>query len=246
MMVVRGVVMGAVVGRGDRRGESGTERAHCQRPGQNPSFSSFLRFGMAWSSAAKLRPTFGAVVSIRLRIAPWSGYGSGMKVRLLLAPLVAAVLLAAVIATPAADAATKPCSSSGLVIWAGEEAGGGTAGSVYYRVELTNLSGKACTVSGYPTVSAVDLHGKKIGAGATHEPGKKAHTVKLAPGHSAVATLRIVDALNFPKNQCKPTLAAGLRIGVPGGSGAKVAPLAFETCALAKSKTLSVSVVGAG
>jgi Protein of unknown function (DUF4232) len=187
-------------------------------------------------------------VSIRLRIGPGSGYGSGMRFRLLLAPLVAAALLAAaVIASPAADAAsTPPCASSGLVIWAGEEAGGGTAGSVYYRVELTNLSGKACTVSGYPTVSAVSLKGQKIGAGATHEPGKKAHTVKLAPGDSAVATLRIVDALNFPKNKCKPTLAAGLRIGVPGGSGAKVAPLAFETCALTKSKTLSVSVVSAG
>jgi hypothetical protein len=170
-----------------------------------------------------------------------------MKARLLIAPLLACALLAALLVVPTANAASaQPCSSSGLVIWAGEEAGGGTAGSVYYRVELTNLSGHACTVSGYPTVSAVSLKGQKIGAAATHEPGKKAHTVKLAPGDSAVATLRIVDALNFPKSQCKPTLAAGLRIGVPGGSGAKVAPLAFETCALAKSKTLSVSVVTAG
>jgi hypothetical protein len=171
-----------------------------------------------------------------------------MKARLAIAPLLAlALLAAAVLAAPAAQAATvKPCSSSGLVIWAGEEAGGGTAGSVYYRIELTNLSGHSCTVSGYPTVSAVNLQGGRIGAAATHEPGKKAHTVKLAPGDSAVATLRIVDALNFPKNKCKPTLAAGLRIGVPGGSGAKIAPLAFETCAVAKSKTLSVSVVTAG
>ena len=170
-----------------------------------------------------------------------------MKHRIAFAALLATALAAVVVVAPAANAASaQPCSSSGLVIWAGEEAGGGTAGSVYYRVELTNLSAKACTVSGYPTVSAVSLKGTKIGAAATHEPGKKAHLVKLAPGHSAVATVRIVDALNFPKNQCKPTLAAGLRIGVPGGSGAKIAPLAFETCASAKSKTLSVSVVTAG
>jgi hypothetical protein len=170
-----------------------------------------------------------------------------MKRRTAFAALLATALGVVVFVAPAADAASaQPCSSSGLVIWAGEEAGGGTAGSVYYRVELTNLSGKACTVTGYPTVSAVSLKGTKIGAAATDEPGKKAPLVKLAPGDSAVATLRIVDALNFPKNQCKPTLAAGLRIGVPGGSGAKVAPLAFETCASAKSKTLSVSVVTAG
>ena len=85
----------------------------------------------------------------------------------------------------------------------------------------------------------------RIGAAATHEPGKKAHTGKLAPGATATATLRIVDALNFPKNQCKPTLAAGLRISVPGGSGNKIAPLAFEACALTKSKTLAVSVITA-
>src|SRR5262249_6537098 len=156
---------------------------------------------------------------------------------LLLAPLVAVALLAAaVIASPAAVAATKPCAASGLVIWAGEEPGGGAAGSVFYRIEFTNLSGKTCTVSGFPKVSAVGLNGKRIGAPATHMSGKKAGVVKLAPGHSAVATLQIVDALNFPKNKCEPTLAAGLRVSVPGGSGSKIAPLAFETCALSGSK----------
>jgi hypothetical protein len=127
-----------------------------------------------------------------------------MKRRLLIAPLLAALLATAVLVAPAAEAATPACSSSGLVIWAGEEAGGGTAGSVFYRIEMTNLSDHSCKVSGYPKVNAVNLQGKRIGAPANHEPGKKAHTVKLAPGATATATLRIVDALNFPKNQCKP------------------------------------------
>ncbi len=170
-----------------------------------------------------------------------------MRTRLLLAPLVAAALLAAtVIATSAADAAaTKACAASGLVIWAGEEPGGGTAGSVFYRIEFTNLTTTTCTVSGYPKVNAVDLKGRRIGAPATHEPGKKARKVTLAPGKSASATLRIVDALNFPANKCKVTTAAGLRISVPGGSGTKIAPLAFETCTRAASKTLSVAPVTA-
>jgi hypothetical protein len=170
-----------------------------------------------------------------------------MKARLLLSSTVAAALLAAaVIATPAAGAAaTKPCRASGLVIWAGEEPGGATAGSVYYRIEFTNLTTATCTVSGYPTVNAVDLKGRRIGAPATHEPGKKAHRVTLAPGQSATATVRIVDALNFPANKCKATTAAGLRVSVPGGSGNKVAPLVFETCVKSATKTLSVSVVRA-
>jgi hypothetical protein len=168
-----------------------------------------------------------------------------MRGRLLLAPLVAAALLAAaVIATPAAEsAATKACSASGLVIWAGEEPGGGTAGSVYYRVQFTNLSHHTCTVKGYPKVNAVDLKGRRIGAPARQAGGKKLPAVKLAPGASASATLQIADALNFSPAECKPTLAAGLRISVPGGSGSKLAPLAFETCALASAKTLSIAQV---
>lgn len=170
-----------------------------------------------------------------------------MKTRLLLSPLVAAALLAAaVIASPAASGAStasaKPCASSGLVVWAGPEEGGGSAGHYAYRLEFTNLSGSTCTVSGYPSVSAVSLQGKRVGAVAIQGAGKKI-AVTLKADQSAVATLQIANALDFPKNACKPTMAAGLRIGVPGGSGSKIAPLAFETCASTKSKTLQIGTV---
>jgi hypothetical protein len=172
-----------------------------------------------------------------------------MKARFLLAPcLAAALLLAAVTSTSSAApaaAATKACPASGLVVWAGEEPGGGAAGSVYYRIELTNLSNATCTVKGYPKVNAVDLKGGRIGAYATHETGKAAKPVTLAPGQSASAQLRIVDALNYPADKCKATTAAGLRVGIPGGSGNKIAPLAFETCVRATTKTLSVAPVQA-
>jgi len=167
-----------------------------------------------------------------------------MKIRMLLTLSVAAALAAAVIASPAASAATaKPCTSAGLVVWAGPQAGGGTAGGQTYEIQFTNLSGKSCTLVGYPSVSAVNLKNHKIGAAATHGAGHKRGPLTLAEGESAVATLQIADALNFPKGKCKPTTAAGLRIGIPGGSGAKVAPLAFETCAKTSAKTLQVGVV---
>lgn len=168
-----------------------------------------------------------------------------MKARLLLAPLVAVALLAAaVLSAPAATAATKACSASKLVVWAGEEPGGGAAGSVYYRIEFTNLGSGTCTLFGFPTVSAISLEGKQIGAPATHSgSGKKAKAVKLAQGQTATAQLQIVDALNYPTNACKPTWAAGLRIGIPGGLGSKVAPLAFRTCAKTSAQILSVGAV---
>ena len=170
-----------------------------------------------------------------------------MKTRLLLAPLLAVALLAAaVIAAPAATAATKPCSASKLVVWAGEEPGGGTAGSVYYRIEFTNLGSGTCTLFGFPTVSALNLSGKQVGGPAIHAgSGKKAKAVKLAQGQTATAQLQIVDALNYSPNECKPTWAAGLRIGIPGGSGSKIAPLAFQTCAKTSAQILSVGAVTA-
>jgi hypothetical protein len=172
-----------------------------------------------------------------------------MKRRLLCLPVLAALALCAVVLlAPAASEARggpAPCASKDTVIWVGEEPGGGAAGSVYYRIEFTNLGETKCTVNGYPNVRAVDLKGQRVGAYAQKEPGKKPK-VTLGPGDSAVSTLRIVDALNFPKSRCQPTWAAGLKIHVPGGKGAKVAPLAFQTCTVVSSKTISVGPVKPG
>ena len=167
-----------------------------------------------------------------------------MKTRLLLAPLfTVAVLAAAVIATPAAEAATKACPASGLVVSAAPEGGGGAAGSFYYRIWFTNLSSSTCTLSGFPTVSAVSLKGKRIGAAANHSPGVKMKAVKLDQGDTATAQLRVVNALIYSPNECKPAWAAGLRVGIPGSSATKVAPLAFQTCALTSTRILSVQAV---
>jgi hypothetical protein len=168
-----------------------------------------------------------------------------MKTRLLTAPLVAAALLgAALIAAPAASAAplARPCAPANLVVWAGAKMGGGTAGGYEYEIKFTNLGSAACTLAGFPGVAAVDLKGNRIGAAASHGPGK-VRQVLLAPGQAAAANLLVADALNFPKARCGPRMAAGFRVALPGGSGAKVAPIAFETCSKASAKTLSVSAV---
>jgi hypothetical protein len=170
-----------------------------------------------------------------------------MKRRTLLLPVLAALALAAVLLAPAASEARgpAPCAGRDLVISVAEEPGGGAAGSVYYRIDFTNLGEAKCTVGGYPNVRAVGLDGKQIGAFAQQDPGKKPK-LTLGVGDSAVSTLQIVDALNFPKSRCQPAWAAGLKVHVPGGKGAKIAPLAFQTCGVVSSKTLSVSPVKAG
>ena len=75
------------------------------------------------------------------------------------AAIAGAAALAALAATssPAATTAATPrCASSGLVIWL-ETQGNGALGSIYYNLDFTNLSGHACTLVGYPGVSAVNL-----------------------------------------------------------------------------------------
>jgi Domain of unknown function (DUF4232) len=172
--------------------------------------------------------------------------------RLIVAALTGAAALAAALAlasasgaaSPAAvTAATKPCKTSGLVIWSNNGAGGGTAGSVFYKIRFTNLSGHPCTLTGFPRVAAVNLAGKRIGSAAQHEIGQTPKPVKLADGATATALLRVVDPGNFSPSTCHEVTAAGLRVSPPGQSSSRLVPLPFATCSRAGQKTLSVGVV---
>ena len=173
-----------------------------------------------------------------------AGFSLASLARLALVALLAIAALP--LASPAASAvAAGPphCKTSGLVIWSNNGAGGGTAGSVFYKIKFTNLSDHACTLRGFPRVAAVNLAGKRIGAPAQHEAGQKPTTVKLANGATASTSLRIVDAGNFSPSACHPVTAAGLRVTPPGQSKSKLVPLPFGTCSRAAQHTLSVAVV---
>jgi hypothetical protein len=143
----------------------------------------------------------------------------------------------------AAASASPPCKTSGLVIWSNNGAGGGTAGSVFYKIRFTNLSGHACTLTGFPKVSAVNLTGKQIGSAAQQETGQKPKLVKLANGATANALLRVVDPGNFSPSACHEVMGAGLRVTPPGQTASKLVPIPFATCSLASQVTLSVGVV---
>ena len=161
----------------------------------------------------------------------------------------AVVAAVAVVAAPAASGAarahaagTPACSSNGLAVWLDTNSSG-AAGSSFFNLMFTNESGRRCTLTGYPGVSAVNLNGKQIGAAATHNSGLKKKTITLNNGASAMAELRIVKAGNFPPSICKPTASGGFRVYPPNQKAAKYAPHAFTTCANKSSVTLSIRVV---
>ena len=142
----------------------------------------------------------------------------------------------------AAAAGTPRCATSALVVWL-DTKGSGTAGSIYYNLELTNLSGHACTLLGYPGVSAVNLRGQQLGSGASREAFQKPRVVTLASGASATVVLRIVDADNFPSSVCRQVTAAGLRIYPPGQTASKVVPFPFRACSRTGQSNLLVRAV---
>jgi hypothetical protein len=152
------------------------------------------------------------------------------RARWLSVALTAAFSTVAVAGTAGASRSTPACATSSLVVWLNTGSGGAAAGSTYYKLELTNLSGHACALRGYPGVSAVDLRGRQLGRAAGRNPTRPARTITLAPGTSAAAVLQIADVYNYPPTTCRRTMAAGLRVYPPGQTRAKTVPFPFLAC----------------
>jgi hypothetical protein len=154
--------------------------------------------------------------------------------------LVSTVLLAAGAATlvafaqlataaPTRRSAAPACATGGLVVWMNTN-GNGAAGTVYYVLRFTNLSGHTCTLRGFPGVSAVKLNGHQLGSAAGRDHTTPVKTISIANGHTAKATLGIVEAGNFPSSKCGQTTAAGLRVYPPNQTASKIVPSPFAAC----------------
>jgi hypothetical protein len=148
---------------------------------------------------------------------------------LVVAVLAAAAVWAAGLAG-ARGAAAPRCTTPRLVVWLDTSGGGGAAGSVFYHLRFTNLSGHACTLAGYPGVSAVDLDGRQLGSAAGRNPQEPFRVVTIPAGDTASAVVQISQAANFPASACHRVTAAGLRVYPPGAFTSKIVPLPFPAC----------------
>jgi hypothetical protein len=158
------------------------------------------------------------------------------------AGLVATLALAGGSSGPASagTTATPRCKTAGLVVWLDTNAGA-AAGSAYYKLKLTNLSGHACTLTGFPGVSAVDLRGRQIGPAAYRDTTVTPRTIRLANGSTAVALLRVTSPGNYAPSVCHPTTAAGLRVYPPNAVASKVMPYPLRVCA--RTRVLNIQTV---
>jgi hypothetical protein len=155
----------------------------------------------------------------------------------------AALVPAAALAATSSPAAVTPrCTTAGLVVWLDVPPGDDYAGGAAYYLEFTNLSGHACTLRGYPGVSAVSLNGRQLGSPAGWG-APATTTVRLASGATATADLQIADPGGYG-NRCLlpppwqqpwrhgtlPT-AAGLRVYPPNQTASTVIPYPLQACA---------------
>lgn len=136
-------------------------------------------------------------------------------------------------AAPAAAASIPACATGGLVVWISHAQG--AAGTFYYTLNFTNLSGHACTLRGHPGVSTVNLSGSQIGRPARWgNPGNAGHarlrTVRLARGATATAVLAVTNVYNFPPKVCRRVTAAGLRVYPPNQFTSRLVPYPIGAC----------------
>jgi hypothetical protein len=142
-------------------------------------------------------------------------------------------------AVQASSTATPRCTSGNLEVWLGLGAGGAAAGSSYYPLEFTNVSGHSCHLTGYPGVSAWSSH--QLGSPAARVPSGSITPVTLRAGATGHALLQITDVSNLSPASCKPARASQLKVYPPGAFHALLVPFRFSACSLAGPIFLNVA-----
>jgi hypothetical protein len=128
-------------------------------------------------------------------------------------------------------AAIPKCTAYELGVWVAVDQGNGAAGTIYYPLEFTNLSGHTCSLFGYPGVSAIGRNGVQLGSPAGWGSRVGARTVNLAPGATAHTILAYHDAAVSTEPGCDPVYSAMLlRIYPPNQYSPTYAAFSLEVC----------------
>ena len=141
-------------------------------------------------------------------------------------------------------AAVPKCTTANLSAWIGIP-GDGSAGAIQYQLELSNISARACALSGYPGVSAFGPHGQ-LGSAASRNPSHPVTTVVLRHGGTAHVELAITDVGVFSRGACHPVTAEGLKVFPPNDFIAVRIPFSFRACSQRGPVYLHVSAAVAG
>jgi hypothetical protein len=119
---------------------------------------------------------------------------------------------------------------------------GAAALTAYYEFEISNISRHACTLDGFPGVTALSDNGEQLGSAAGRAPRYRPRLVELAPDGTAHYQLGITIG-GWSTSVCHPTTASVLRIVPPGSGGGLQIPFAVTACAKRGPVYLSVTAI---
>ena len=162
-------------------------------------------------------------------------------------------------ATLSSNLTRSPCGASGLRAWLGLGTTGSWAGrsvhpaeDTYLTLEFTNVSARACSLYGYPEVSAYagsPVAGTQIGSAAARNTSIRPRPVTLAPGATAHSVLRLVGTASFQPDACAQVTAPELRVTLPEVGRAErgiqpvFVPIRFSACSKKGPEFLSVQAI---
>jgi hypothetical protein len=138
-------------------------------------------------------------------------------------------------AAPAATSTAAPaCSTANLSVWVDVSQASVAAGTGFYPLDFTNTGSHACTLYGYPGVSATNANGGQLGRAAGRNPRWKAKTVTIPAGGSAHSILSWVEVANFTGSGCKPTTASLIKVYPPNRKSASFGFFSLQACRATK------------
>ena len=151
----------------------------------------------------------------------------------------------------------SPCATSGLEAWLGlAQATGPTSvmgtggrlepGGISYTLEFTNVSARACSLYGYPEVSAYAGEGAdatQIGSAAARDTSVRPQPVTLAPGQTAHSVLRVTSTGAFQPTACAQVTAPELRVMLPDQVRPAFVPIQLSACSKKGPEFLTVQAI---
>ena len=148
-------------------------------------------------------------------------------------------------ARPAAAAIPSRCGTGALTAWLGIP-GDGYAGGASYQLELSNTSRHACTLYGYPGVSALAPGGRQLGRAAGRGPASASRLVTLGRALPTTCCSRSPTWPTSPPASCGESTAVALRVYPPGATRSLEVPFTFQACGQSGPVYLHVGTTRAG